>query len=384
MNPIAPFVADALAFIQADRENIDWPERKEIATKLSRHLATTAAMDEDLELAELLACDPKPEVRKVIAEALVHMPEDAHVRLASRLCEDSNAFVKKAAERSIARRQRSTDQSQRLRRNLGQVQSRMESFRQTYGSVAMKEMRRIADEQFSSLVQQTHHDIRNIVSPVLTSITTLERQLAGGQPDKKFCGQKLKDMSRSLKYLERFLTQMREYAKVSTAERRRERLADLVNEAHSMAMTTLQAEKVPVPKKEPEITVPETLTVFVARHQVLMALVHMIRNAYESFTMGTVKTEKPQVKIVARASSDSTVTVTVEDNGPGVHPEDLEELRKFLPGKKSWKQNGTGFGLPTTVRYIAAQGGTLTIDSKVGKGTKVTVTLPVDGEEDDE
>lgn len=384
MNPVVPFVADALAFIRADRENIEWPERKEIAAKLSRHLATTAAMDEDLELAELLACDSKPEVRKVIAEALVHMPEGAHIRLASRLCEDSNAFVKKAAERAIARRRKSADQSQRLRRNLSAVFSRMETFRQSYGMAATKEMSRIADEQFSTLVQQTHHDIRNILSPALTSISTIQKQLADGRPDKKVCALKLNEMKRSLACLEHFLTDMKEYAKASPTERRRERLADIVHEAHSTVLTALREAKVPVRQKEPDITVPDTLTVFVTRHQVLMALIHVIRNAYESFTMGTVKTEKPHVKVVAKATSDGMVTVTVEDNGPDIHPEDLEELRKFIPGKKSWKANGTGFGLPTTMRYIAAQGGTLMLDSKRGKGTKATITLPVNGEDDDE
>jgi len=149
-------------------------------------------------------------------------------------------------------------------------------------------------------------------------------------------------------------------------------------------MIALQKDKTAIKQKKPDITVPETLTVFVARHQVLMSLVHVIRNAYECFTMGTVKTPKPHVKVVAGAGPDGMVTITVEDNGPGIHPEDLEALREFLPGKRSWKRHGTGFGLPTAARYIAAQGGALLLDSKEGKGTKVTILLPVNGEDDEE
>jgi two-component system cell cycle sensor histidine kinase PleC len=75
--------------------------------------------------------------------------------------------------------------------------------------------------------------------------------------------------------------------------------------------------------------------------------------------------------------------LTVTDNACGIHPEDLELLREFVPGKQSRKPNGTGFGLPTAVRYIEAQGGSLSLDSVQGDGTTLTLTLPVACEDDD-
>lgn len=62
-------------------------------------------------------------------------------------------------------------------------------------------------------------------------------------------------------------------------------------------------------------------------------------------------------------------------------PTSYLELREFVPGRTSKKNRGTGYGLPIARRYVTAHGGSLAIDSQLGQGTTVTVTLPVEQEE---
>jgi signal transduction histidine kinase len=42
------------------------------------------------------------------------------------------------------------------------------------------------------------------------------------------------------------------------------------------------------------------------------------------------------------------------------------------------KERGVGLGLPIAHRIIEAHGGQLIVESRVGSGTKVTVTLPIE------
>lgn len=63
-------------------------------------------------------------------------------------------------------------------------------------------------------------------------------------------------------------------------------------------------------------------------------------------------------------------------NGVGFGSEELAQVRQFIPGQTTLKQHGTGFGLPTAHRYIAAHEGRLHIESELGAGTTVTITLP--------
>jgi len=70
------------------------------------------------------------------------------------------------------------------------------------------------------------------------------------------------------------------------------------------------------------------------------------------------------------------VAVEVTDNGHGIPPEVLPKIfDPFFTTKEVGK--GTGLGLSICYRIVEAHGGRITADSKVGVGTKFTVTLPV-------
>jgi signal transduction histidine kinase len=377
----SPDLAALRARLESNRDSLPWHERLALAATLGRSLAGSTGGEDHLALIRLLADDTAPEVRKEVASALVHLPGASFTMLAAKLGEDQNAYVKHAAERAIARRMRTARETQRIRRELGAVESRVASFEGTYGPEATRKLRRIADDQFSSLVRQTDHDLRQILSPIKTSISSLNRQF-DSQPDIRFCRDTLRDMGRRMVYLEQFLSDLREYAKAEPAERRRERLVEIIREAKGMAWSALRQSGSNPDRVVITIEVPEHLTVFVARHQVVLAMVHLIRNAVEAFEDPTSRRRKRHIEVLACVDGGS-VTVTIADNACGIHPDDLDQLREFIPGKPSRKPNGTGFGLPTTARYIEAQGGTVTLDSHLGESTTVTMTLPIASEDED-
>ena len=76
---------------------------------------------------------------------------------------------------------------------------------------------------------------------------------------------------------------------------------------------------------------------------------------------------------VARQNGD--VALAVSDTGPGIAPERLPRLfEPFYSGKP----NGTGLGLTIAERIVSAHGGRIEIDSKPGRGTRVTMLFPLE------
>ncbi len=75
-----------------------------------------------------------------------------------------------------------------------------------------------------------------------------------------------------------------------------------------------------------------------------------------------------------RARHLAAVEFTVEDNGCGIAPEDLDKL--FVPFFTT-RQDGTGLGLAICQRIVQAHHGEIDVRSAVGKGTTFTVRIPL-------
>ena len=73
---------------------------------------------------------------------------------------------------------------------------------------------------------------------------------------------------------------------------------------------------------------------------------------------------------------DDYIHVSIRDNGCGIPKESLPRLfDAFFTTKEVGK--GTGLGLSLAYDIVSKQGGTITVDSEVGKGTEFVVTLPI-------
>lgn len=70
---------------------------------------------------------------------------------------------------------------------------------------------------------------------------------------------------------------------------------------------------------------------------------------------------------------DGSVECVIEDNGEGIAEENLP--RVFDPYFTT-KSDGTGLGLALSAKIVEEHGGTISLDSSLGRGTRVTVRLP--------
>jgi signal transduction histidine kinase len=105
------------------------------------------------------------------------------------------------------------------------------------------------------------------------------------------------------------------------------------------------------------------------RRLLVHALVNLLKNAVEATKSAGAP---PRISLAARAEGP-TIWVEVGDNGPGIAPDVLPRI--FDVGY-STKGVGRGRGLAIVKDSIAAQGGSLHIESEPGRGTTFRIGLP--------
>lgn len=89
--------------------------------------------------------------------------------------------------------------------------------------------------------------------------------------------------------------------------------------------------------------------------------------------------ERPEVCISIKATTDKAI-ISVADKGIGISRENLKHIfEKFYRVPQGDVQNtrGYGIGLHYAKRIIEAHGGTIAAESRLGKGTVITVELPL-------
>lgn len=91
-------------------------------------------------------------------------------------------------------------------------------------------------------------------------------------------------------------------------------------------------------------------------------------------------TERGGQVIVTAAASGSQLTLRISDTGVGIAPDDLKRIgAPFFQCGKTYERRheGTGLGLSIVKSLVALHLGELTLQSKLGEGTAVTVKLPL-------
>ena len=96
-------------------------------------------------------------------------------------------------------------------------------------------------------------------------------------------------------------------------------------------------------------------------------LANLITNAIQAMENGGLLN-------ISAYKKDSNVFISIQDTGVGIPEENLSKI--FQPFFTT-KAKGQGLGLAVCKRIIESLQGSITLDSKVGKGTTVTIKLPI-------
>lgn len=106
-----------------------------------------------------------------------------------------------------------------------------------------------------------------------------------------------------------------------------------------------------------------------------------LRQIMNNLLSNAIKFTPPGGEITLRLDNDGdNLIVSVMDTGIGIQKESLDKI--FLPfyqdeGQLDRRFEGTGLGLTLTKRLVHLHGGTITVNSEIGKGSIFTFTIPL-------
>ncbi len=106
------------------------------------------------------------------------------------------------------------------------------------------------------------------------------------------------------------------------------------------------------------------------------ALQHCIQNLIEN----AVKYSAPGAPVIVQCGrADGSAVVDVQDQGIGIAASDREKIfEKFYRGDQAAELNrqGVGIGLALVKHIMKSHGGSVSVDSQVGQGSRFVLRLP--------
>jgi signal transduction histidine kinase len=225
----------------------------------------------------------------------------------------------------------------------------------------LQQQRHLAD--LGLAVSKINHDLRNM----LASAQLISDRL-GSLPDptvQRFAPKLIGALDRAIAYCQSTLAYGR--AGETAPARRLIALARLVDDvADGLGL-------VGHPSIDWENRVPIDLEVDADPDQLFRVLINLLRNSVQAME-GDDDPSIVRRLTVGAARTDATVTIRIDDTGPGVPEKARAHLFRAFQG--GVRPGGTGLGLAIAAELVRAHGGTIVLVNKPGPGASFEIVIP--------
>jgi signal transduction histidine kinase len=242
-----------------------------------------------------------------------------------------------------------------------------------YGvQVLAERQRRALDEarEFAMLEGQLHsagrlaaeiaHQLKNPLSIINNTIFSIHRAVHDGkQPTEA----QVKIIQEEIARADRILTDLMGYAQLNEGRVEKLNVAEELDQAIRQVFPSAAGFNTRVERHY----APELPPLLMQRRHLSEILINLLQNAREA-THG-----QGMVSIFASARRDYAIEVIIADNGPGIA---AAEAGKIFEPYFSTKEKGTGLGLAIVRHNIELYGGTVRVDSELGKGARFILVFP--------
>ncbi len=205
------------------------------------------------------------------------------------------------------------------------------------------------------------HEIRNPLSSIKGFATYFKERYRDNPDDQKTSEIMIHEVDR----LNRVITQLLEFARPPVIQKKRASLQSLIQRSLKMIERQASAKEIQVLSHLPS----EIKETHLDPDGINQVLLNLYLNAIEAMEQGGTLSVS-----LSRELGSPWVKIMVSDTGSGISKEDLEHV--FDPYFTT-KQTGTGLGLAIVHKIIEAHKGEVRAESEIGRGTTVTVLLPV-------
>ena len=226
------------------------------------------------------------------------------------------------------------------------------------------------DTAKTTFISTISHELKTPISAILMSLQLLEDRRVGALNNEQV------EMAESIREnSERLLSITGELLNMTQVESGKLQLKPKITKPIELIDYALHATRVQAEKSDVQIEVdyPENKVkkLFVDSEKIAWVLTNLLNNAIR------YSAEYGRVVISVKQPDDNHLSIAIQDFGKGIDPryhESIFEPYFRVPGTKV---QGSGLGLSISRDFVEAHGGTLKIESEIGKGSKFIMTLPV-------
>jgi len=228
-------------------------------------------------------------------------------------------------------------------------------------------------EKLTSLGQMAAsiaHEVNNSLAGVLVYTQLLAKKMASDTLSKEVALDYLSKMASEIDRSSRIIRNLLGFARPSAPKLSTVDVNQVIEKALSLVAHQAELERIQV-TKELDPSLPKLWADF---DQLRQVFVNLILNAIQATENGGTLTLR------TFPTNERGVRLKIEDTGSGISPENLRKVfTPFFTTKK--KGQGVGLGLAVAHEIIERHGGRIEVESKEGKGTTFTVSLPGQGGE---
>ena len=224
------------------------------------------------------------------------------------------------------------------------------------------------DSAKTTFISTISHELKTPISAILMSLQLLEDCRVGSlNEEQKELAQSIQDNS------DRLLSITSELLNMTQVESGKLQLKPRITKPIELIEYAIKANRIQAEKFNIQIEVqyPEEKMgkLFVDSEKIAWVLTNLLSNAIR------YSAENGRIIIGARQTKDNWIEMFVRDFGKGIDPRYHQSIFEHYFRVPGTKVQGSGLGLSISKDFVEAHGGTLTIDSELGKGSCFTLRL---------
>ena len=224
------------------------------------------------------------------------------------------------------------------------------------------------DSAKTTFISTISHELKTPISAIMMSLQLLEDDRVGDlNEEQKELAQSIQDNS------ERLLNITGELLNMTQVESGKLQLKPRITKPIELIEYAIKANRVQAEKFNIQIEVqyPENKIgkLFVDSEKIAWVLTNLLSNAIR------YSPENGRIIIGARQTEDNHIEMYVRDFGKGIDPRYHQSIFDHYFRVPGTKVQGSGLGLSISKDFVEAHGGTLTVESEIGKGSCFTLRL---------
>lgn len=261
-----------------------------------------------------------------------------------------------------AEKKRLTDEKRRLEQEIKRYAEELEMrVDERTAELIETHKRLVTQERIAALgraAAQVAHEVKNPLAGLLLYSMHLKSKASNFSEGEAYLVDKIVE---TINHLISRVEQILGFARPVSLTLSSRNFSRIINDILELLRPQLTANKVEV-----RLSMAQSAYAMIDEGSMRGALMNLMLNAIEAMPQGGTLS-------ITVDQTDETLRIEIADTGSGISE---EEAKKIFEPFYTTKEQGLGLGMPYSKKVIDQHGGTISLDSRPGEGTRISIALP--------